>query len=386
METDLANPQTAVRSHPDTGAERIPFNDLSIQWREISSEVQREFGDLFAKSAFSAGPFVKHFEESVAAYLGTKHALAVNSGTSALHLAVLAARLGPGDEILVPSHTFIATIWSVLYVGATPVLCDVDPHTGNIDIGDAARRVSSRTTAIIPVHLYGQPADMDAIDTFATKHSLIVIEDNAQSIGARWNGRHLGTLGQFGCFSFYPGKNLGAAGEGGLVTTDDSEMAKMLRTLHNHGQSERYVHQAIGYNYRMDGIQGVVLRHKLKRIDSWTARRKELAKRYQSGLSDLPLDVPRIRNQDHVWHLFVVRCPKRNELSEHLAKAGIETGLHYPIPCHRQPCLQHLAMDRNSYPQSDRWAREGLSLPLFYGMSEGQVDRVVREVRAFFAS
>lgn len=379
----MGTDQTALRSVPQI-SERVPFNDLGVQWREIADDVRREFEDVFARSAFSSGPFVKTFETEVAAYLGTKHAIACNSGTSALHLAVMAADLGPGDEVLVPAHTFIATLWGPLYAGATPVLCDVDEATGTLDLADAEKRLTGRTKAIIPVHIYGQPADMDAIGKFAEERDLFVIEDNAQAIGARWGNKQVGTIGRIGCYSFYPGKNLGAAGEAGLVSTDDDRLADKMRSLLNHGQSERYVHQDIGYNYRMDGLQGVVLRHKLKRIDAWTARRKVLGKRYQDGLKDVPLDVPQIRNQDHVWHLFVVRTARRDALRDHLQRADIETGLHYPVPCHRQPCLQHMPMDRDSYPHADRWASQGLSLPLFYGMTETQVDRVIAAIRDFF--
>ena len=213
-----------------------------------------------------------------------------------------------------------------------------------------------------------------------------MIEDNAQAIGARWNNALLGTIGEVGCFSFYPGKNLGAAGEGGLVVTNDGQLAARVRCLANHGQRERYVHTDIGFNYRMDGLQGLVLGRKLKRLDAWTARRRQLASRFQVGLAGLPLELPVVRNGDHVWHLFVVRTPRREELREHLARANIETGLHYPIPCHRQPCLQHLQMDRNSYPRSDRWARELLSLPLFYGMTDAQADHVIGSIHDFFRS
>jgi dTDP-4-amino-4,6-dideoxygalactose transaminase len=377
---------TTLRSAAEAEGDRVPFNDLAVQWREIADDVRRHFDEVFARSAFSAGPFVKAFEDDIAAYLGTKHAIGVNSGTSALHLAAVAANIGPGDEVLVPSHTFIATLWGVLYVGATPVLCDVDETTGTIDIADAERRVTPRTKAIIPVHIYGQPADMNAVEALAARHCLTIIEDNAQAIGARWNNRHVGTIGQLGCYSFYPGKNLGAAGEGGLITTDDDSLAERVRALQNHGQSERYIHVEIGFNHRMDGLQGVVLRHKLKRIDAWTTRRKVLAERFQAGLAGLPLEVPAVHHQDHVWHLFVVRTPRRDELRTYTQQAAIETGMHYPIPCHRQPCLHHLEMDRESYPNAERWAREGLSLPLFYGMSDAQADRVINTVREFFGT
>jgi dTDP-4-amino-4,6-dideoxygalactose transaminase len=364
--------------------ERIPFNDLAIQWREISREALRDFDEVFAKSAFCLGPQVEAFESEIADFLDVAHAIGVNSGTSALHLAMVAADIGPGHEVLVPAHTFIATLWGVVYVGATPVLCDVDDATGTIDLADAKRRVTSRTRAIIPVHLYGQPADMDGIAALARHHNLIVVEDAAQSVGACWNGQRVGTLGLLGCFSFYPGKNLGAAGEGGLVVTSNAKVNERLRSLRHHGERERYVHAEIGFNYRMDGLQAVVLRHKLRRISAWTEQRRALARRYQAALAGLPLDVPIIRHQDHVWHLFVVRTPQRDRLREYLHAGGIETGLHYPVPLHRQPCLEFLSPMPHSYPRADRWANEGLSLPLFYGMTANQVDRICETIHEFF--
>jgi dTDP-4-amino-4,6-dideoxygalactose transaminase len=384
-ELELTRDGAGGGASPGGSVERVPFNDLAIQWGEIAGAVRAEFDEVFERSAFSHGPYVERFEREIAGYLGVPHAVAVNSGTSALHLAVLAAGVGPGDEVLVPAHTFIATLWGPLYAGATPVLCDVEEATGNIDVADAARRISQRTRAIIPVHLYGQPADMDAIGALAQRHDLVVIEDTAQAVGARWRGQAAGTIGRFGCFSFYPGKNLGAAGEGGLVTALTDADAARLRSLRNHGQSERYVHAEVGYNYRMDGLQAVVLRHKLRHLDRWTGRRREIAERYRRGLSDLPLQVPAVRHEDHVWHLFVVRTAQRDALREWLTAAAIETGLHYPVPNHRQPCLQHFGFGRQSFPVSEAWAQQGLSLPLFYGMSDAQADRVVAAVREFFA-
>ena len=384
-ELELTRDGAGTLASPGGSVEPVPFNDLAIQWGEIADKVRAEFEQVFERSAFSHGPYVERFEREIADYLGVPHAIAVNTGTSALHLAVLAAGVGPGDEVLVPAHTFIATLWGPLYAGATPVLCDVEDTTGNIDVADAARRISPRTRAIIPVHLYGQPADMDAIGALAQRHDLVVIEDTAQAVGARWRGQAAGTIGRFGCFSFYPGKNLGAAGEGGLVTTLTDADAARLRSLRNHGQSERYIHAEVGYNYRMDGLQGVVLRHKLRHLDRWTGRRREIAERYRRGLSDLPLEVPTVRHEDHVWHLFVVRTAQRDALRERLTAAAIETGLHYPVPNHRQPCLQHLGFGRQSFPVSEAWAQQGLSLPLFYGMTDAQADRVVAAVREFFA-
>ena len=364
---------------------RIPFNDLALQWQEISVEAQAEIAELFQNSAFSGGRYVEAFEQDIASWLNTPHAIACSSGTAALHLAIVAADIGPGDEVLVPAHTFIATIWGVLYAGATPVLCEVEEATGNLNVADAARRVTHRTKAIIPVHLYGQPADLAGVRVLATAHGLKVIEDNAQAIGALSDGQMLGTHGLLGCFSFYPGKNLGAAGEGGMVVTSDSTLAGRLRRLRNHGQAERYIHTDIGFNYRMDGIQGIVLRHKLRRLTSWTERRKQLAARYAAGLAELPLRLPRAVYQDHVWHLYVVRTPERDALRAHLQTAGIETGLHYPVPCHQQPCLAHLSHDPAGYPVAEAWATTGLSLPLFQGMTESQQDIVVAAIREYYA-
>jgi dTDP-4-amino-4,6-dideoxygalactose transaminase len=368
----------------DPEAVSVPFNDLSIQWREIAEDIRPHIEALFVRGTFSQGPDAEAFERDVGAYLDVPHAIGVNSGTSALHLAVVAAGIGPGDDVLVPSHTFIATIWAVIYAGANPILCDVDAKTATIDIKDAERRLTARTRAIIPVHLYGQPADMNAVAELARKHGLAVIEDAAQSIGARWDGRATGTLGSFGCYSFYPGKNLGAAGEAGLVVTHDDASAAQVRALRSHGQSKRYVHTAIGFNYRMDSIQGLVLRYKLAKIDQWTNRRREIAALYIDALSGLPLEMPTIAHQDHVWHLFVVRTRQRDALRNHLQQFRIESGLHYPIPNHNQPCLSHLNVDRRTFPQSDRWASEGLSLPLFYGMTDMQVERVSDAIRGFF--
>jgi dTDP-4-amino-4,6-dideoxygalactose transaminase len=363
---------------------RVPFNDLSLQWHQIADAVRRDFEAVFESSAFCLGPQVEAFERQAAAYLDVPHAIGVKSGTAALHLAMVAAGIGPGDEVLVPSHTFIATLWGVLYVGATPVLCDVDPETGTLDASDAERRLTSRSRAIVPVHLYGQPANMDEIGDLAHRHSLVLIEDAAQSIGARWNGRMTGTIGALGCYSFYPGKNLGAAGEGGMIVTADGATAARLRALRAHAQRERYVHTEIGFNYRMDGLQAVVLRHKLRHLDAWTQQRKAVAGRYDAALHGLPLELPHVRHHDHVWHLYVVRTPRREALRAHLHRAGIETGLHYPVPCHRQPCLAHLPLDHSSFPHSDRWADEGLSIPLFTGMTEAQVAHVIDSIRSFF--
>jgi dTDP-4-amino-4,6-dideoxygalactose transaminase len=363
---------------------KVPFNNLGLQWAQIATGVRDDFEQVFATSQFSSGTFVSAFERQISEWLAVPHAIGVNSGTSALHLAVLAAGIQPGDEVLVPAHTFIGTVWGVLYAGAIPVFCDVDEATGTIDVDAARKLVTPRTRAIIPVHLYGQPANMDAVSELARQFKLIVIEDAAQAIGATWNGRAAGTIGDFGCVSFYPGKNLGAAGEAGLVMTSDAKSAERMRSLRNHAQTERYIHGEVGYNYRMDGLQAVVLSHKLRHLTDWTVERTRLAARYSAALGDLPLLIPEIRHQSHCWHLYVVRTPRRDELRDRLALAGVETGLHYPVPLHRQPCLGPYVTRGADFPVSDRWANEGLSLPLFVGMTDDQLDHVAAEVRAFF--
>jgi dTDP-4-amino-4,6-dideoxygalactose transaminase len=362
----------------------IPFTDLSFQWRQIEAEALPDIRRLFEDSTFCLGPFVERFERAVAEYLGVAHAIGVNSGTSALHLALIAAGIGPGDKVLVPSYTFVATAWAVLYVGATPVMCDVEDASANIDLADAERRMDRAVKAIIPVHLYGQPADLTGVMAFAARHRLAMIEDAAQVIGARFDGRHVGTFGLCGCFSFYPAKNLGAAGEAGLIVTSDHAIAYRLRALRHHAQTERYLHAELGFNYRMEGLQGLVLGHKLPLLDGWTETRRKLARRYGQRLAGLPLTLPDIVHQDHVFHLYVVRSKDRDRLRDYLQWAGIETGLHYPIPLHAQPALARFVSDPQSFPVADKYARECLSLPLFVGMTEVQIDRVCETIRRFF--
>jgi dTDP-4-amino-4,6-dideoxygalactose transaminase len=363
---------------------RVPFADLSLQWKEIADAARTDLDTLFATSSFCLGPFVERFEAAIADYLEVRYAIGVNSGTSALHLTLIAAGVCAGDKVLLPAHTFIATVWAVLYVGAVPVLCDVEKATGNLDVDDAKRRIDRSVKAIIPVHLYGQPANMDAVLAIAERHDLAVIEDAAQAIGARFRGRPVGGFGRLGCFSFYPGKNLGAAGEAGLVTTNDTALAERVKALRNHAQTERYVHTELGFNYRMEGMQGLVLGHKLPRLDVWTDQRRAIARRYEAGLAGLPLMLPRVAHFDHVYHLYVVLSKQRDELRAYLGRHGVETGLHYPVPIHRQPCLAGLEMDRASYPITDMYASRCLSLPMFSGMTDAQVDRVVSTVRAFY--
>ncbi len=264
------------------------------------------------------------------------------------------------------------------------MFCDVEAGAGTIDVRDAESKLDEKVKAIIPVHLYGQPADMAAVLDFARRHKLLVIEDVAQAIGARYDGQPLGSLGDFGCFSFYPGKNLGAAGEGGLVVTNDDRSADAMRALRDHGQAQRYVHQMIGYNYRMDGIQALVLGHKLAHLDDWTNQRRQIAQRYAEGLAGLPLTLPEIVHGDHVFHLYVVRTQQRDALKGHLDGHGVQTGLHYPIPLHKQPCFADMASAQGSFPVAEDYAGTALSLPMFAGLTPDQQDRVIDAVRSFF--
>jgi dTDP-4-amino-4,6-dideoxygalactose transaminase len=370
--------------HSNRTNDPIPFTDLSLQWRQIEAKLLPDIRRLFNDSAFCLGPFVERFEQAIADYIGAAHAIGVNSGTSALHLALIAAGVGPGDKVLVPTFTFVATAWAVLYVGATPILCDVEEASANIDAADAERRMERTVKAIIPVHLYGQPADLGALTAFATRHRLAMIEDAAQAIGARFSGRHVGTFGLCGCFSFYRAKNLGAAGEAGLIITSDAAIAWRLRALRHHAQTDRYIHAELGFNYRMEGLQALVLSHKLPLLDGWTKARRKIALRYHERLAGLPLALPQIAYGEHVFHLYVVRSKERDRLRECLRRTGIETGLHYPVPLHAQPALARFVSGVRGFPVADRYARECLSLPLYPGMTEAQIDRVCESIRAFY--
>jgi dTDP-4-amino-4,6-dideoxygalactose transaminase len=364
--------------------EGVPFSDLTRQWRPIRNAVRSELDQLFEASSFCLGPWVERFEADMAAYLGVRQAVGVNSGSSALHIAMIAAGVAAGDKVLLPAQTFVGTIWGVLYQGAIPILCDVDPRTATLHPEEIERRWEPGVKAVIPVHLFGQPADMAKISQISDRYGITVVEDVAQAVAARFDGLRLGSIGRLGCFSFYPGKNLGAAGEAGMVATNDDELASRLRALRNHGQNERYVHDEVGYNYRMDGIQALVLRQKLPFLDTWTRERQAIAQRYSAEFADLPLELPEVVHGDHVFHLYVVRTADRDRLQEHLRQHRVATGLHYPIPLHRQPCLTRFQFDQNGFPAADAWAREGLTLPLFTGMTESEVEGVVSSVRSFF--
>jgi len=362
----------------------IPVVDLRKQYESIKGEIDDAISGVIESMQFVLGPEVVKFEKEFANYCQTKFAFGVNSGTSALHLAMLAAGIGPGDEVITVSYTFVATAAAVCYVGARPVFVDIDPNTCNIDVARIEAAITSKTKAIMPVHLYGNCADMDPILAIARKHNLLVIEDAAQAHGAEYKGKRAGSMGEIACFSFYPGKNLGAYGEAGAIVTNNEQYAEMIKQLRDQGQSEKYFHTMVGYNYRMEGLQGAVLGVKLRHLDDWNAARRKHAAVYRRELADAGL---RLLNEhsdyNPVHHIFPLFTSQRDELREHLHSKGIGTGLHYPIPVHLQPGYRHLEYQEGDLPETERACKEVLSLPMFPELEEDTVLRIADSVRAF---
>ncbi|TMQ65559.1 MAG: DegT/DnrJ/EryC1/StrS family aminotransferase [Candidatus Eisenbacteria bacterium] len=366
------------------GRVAVPFVDLKAQYRAIKLEVDEAIRKVIEDAAFVLGPAVERFESDFARYLGVDSVVGTSNGTTALQLSLLALGVGEGDEVIVPAHTFIATAEAVSHVGARPVLVDVCEDTGNLDPAAPLGATTTRTRAIIPVHLYGQPADLDPIIKFAESRGIAVLEDACQAHGAAYRGVRVGSFGAASCFSFYPGKNLGAYGEAGAVATNDPDLAARVRRLRDHGQSRRYYHAEVGYNARMEGIQGAVLGVKLRHLDAWNRARAGHAAHYSAGLSDSDVEVPvTAPDRDHVFHLYVVRSPNRDELRDHLTGLGVQTGLHYPVPLHLQPAYEPLKYRPGDFPVAERWAQEGLSLPIFPEMKRDQLDEVILGVKSF---
>lgn len=365
---------------------KVPFLDLKAQYRTIKTEIERAIEKVIKNTAFVSGPFVQKFEEKFANFCGAKHCVVVNSGTSALHTALLAHGIQLGDELITVPNSFIATSWAITYCGAKPVFIDVDPNTFLMNPELIEQAITSKTKAILPVHLYGQPADMDQINDIARKHGLVVIEDAAQAHGATYKGKRVGGLGSTTCFSFYPGKNLGAYGEGGAVVTNDENIANHIRMLRNHGQPKKYCHDFVGYNYRMDGFQGAVLSVKLKYLQDWTDKRNDIARRFLEELKDIEgLQVPHVRNSAvSAFHLYVIHTEKRYELQTHLQENGIATGLHYPIPIHLQNAYTNLNHQKGNFPVTEYNAERCLSLPIYPEMTGEQVDLVIKEIHNYF--
>ena len=360
----------------------IPFLDLKAQYFSIKAEIDRAVLGTLESGQFILGEEVSEFEREFAAYCGTQYAVAVNTGTSALHLALLAAGVGPGDEVITVPFTFVATVAAICYTGARPVFVDIDPATFTMDPAQLDAAITPRTKAIIPVHLYGQMADMQPILDIANRRNLAVIEDACQAHGAEYKGRRAGSLGVSGCFSFYPGKNLGACGEGGIVVTSNAEHLRTIRMLRDWGQEKRYYHALKAYNYRMEALQGAVLRVKLRHLERWTEARRQVARWYSALLREnSAIELPRAAdNRRHVYHIYAIRTADRMELQRALHSAAVQTGLHYPVPVHLQKAHQDLGYQPGDFPQSESAAREVLSLPIFPEMTSDQVERVAAAV------
>lgn len=368
----------------------IPFVDLKAQYRSIKSEIDAAVLALLDSTQFVLGPEVRAFEEAFAPYCGAAQAAAVNSGTSALHLALLAAGVGPGDEVVVPAMTFVATSAAVLYAGARPAFAEVDDRTWTLDPAKLEAALTPRTKAILPVHLHGRPADMDAILEIARARGITVIEDAAQAHGAEYKGRRAGSMGALGCFSFYPGKNLGAYGEGGAVVTSDPALDRTVRLLRDWGAEKKYVHSLKGFNYRMEGLQGAILKVKMKHIEAWTEGRRRAAALYDQALAGVPgVTVPDGGRAEaglrHVYHVYAVRVAERDRVQAALTAAGVASGIHYPIPVHLQPAYAEFGYKPGDFPVAERLGAEFLSLPMFPELTPDQIDTVARALRAAVA-
>ena len=355
----------------------VPFVDLKAQFRALRAELVPRITRVMEDASFVLGPDVTRFEENFAAYLGSRYCIGVESGTAALQLALTVLGVGPGDEVVLPANTYIASALAVSALGARPVLVDTDANYF-IDPALLERAVTPQTKAIMPVHLYGQATPMEPIVEFARRHQLAVIEDACQAHGARWNGRRTGTFGSVGCFSFYPGKNLGAYGDAGAIVTDNAELADRLRLLRDFGQRKKYVHLIKGGNCRLDSIQAAVLDVKLRHLDAWNEARRRHAIAYDVKLAQIGVTPPaRLSDEAHVYHLYVIEVEQRDRIADELRERGIQTGIHYPIPIHLQPAYAELKLRPGSFPRTESSAQRVLSLPMFPELTGEQIDRVV---------
>jgi dTDP-4-amino-4,6-dideoxygalactose transaminase len=366
----------------------IPLVDLKAQYVSIRSEIDAAIQQVIDTTSFIMGPAVRDFEAAFADYCGVAHCVGVSSGTAALELVLRAYGIGPGHEVITVAHTFIATAEAISAVGARPVFVDIDPVTYTLDPNALVAAITPATRAVIPVHLYGQPAEMTAINALAQAHNLVVIEDAAQAHAATWQGQMVGNLAHAACFSFYPGKNLGAYGDAGAVTTNDPQVAEQIRSLRNHGRKSKYLHEQIGYGERIDTLQAAILAAKLPHLAAWTMARQRLAARYNQLLAETKLVLPVVKpGATSAWHLYVIRLPQgqsqREALLECLKQQGIEAGVHYPVPLHLQPAYAQLGYQTGDFPITEQVANSCLSLPLYPEMTDDQQERVVAAVKDF---
>jgi len=357
--------------------ETVPYLDLRAQYRPLSSDLLRALEEVCESTGFAQGPATSEFEDKFAAYCGVEHCVSLNSGTSALHLALRCLDVGPGDEVVTVSMSFIATAWAISYVGATPVFVDIDPVRRTLNPDKLEAAITSRTKVIVPVHLYGMPAEMDRIMAIAERHGLPVIEDAAQAHGAKYRNKHVGQFGQIACFSFYPGKNLGAYGEGGALITNDASIAQRTRSLRDHAQSQKYLHDELGYNYRMDSFQGAVLAIKLKHLDAWNTARNEVAQFYTELLKDSSYKLPaHLPDSKCVWHCYVIETLERDRVRSALQDVGIQSAVHYPVPIHLQKPYAHLGYRTGDLPVTEALCEHCLSLPIYPELSKEKISRV----------
>ena len=363
---------------------KIPFLDLKEQYLSIKDEITDSVLSVLEETAFTLGPFVNSFEENFAKYLSAENIVGVSNGTDALHLCMRALGIKEGDEVILPANTFIATAWGVCHVGATPVFVDCDSKTWNIDATAIEERITSRTKAVIGVHLYGQPFDVASVKKICEKHNLFLIEDCAQAHGAVYHGKSAGTMGDMAAFSFYPGKNLGAYGEAGAVASANKNYTDKVRMLINQGQSKKYYHDVIGYNMRMDGVQAAVLNVKLKYLSAWTARRNKIAKMYLEGIKNEKLVFQQLlENTYSVYHLFVVTAPDRDDLMQYLNQRNIFPGIHYPVPIHLQKAFVNLNYGRGDFPNTEILSAHCLSLPIYPELKDDEVEYIIDQLNHY---
>lgn len=365
---------------------KVPLLDLKAQYLSIKSEIDSAVTEVFESQHFIMGPQVVNCEARIATYSGCSFAVGVSSGSDALLACLMAEEVGPGDEVITTPYTFFATAGAIARLGAIPVFVDIDPITYNLDVSQLSSKITARTRAIIPVHLYGQMADMDPLIAIAREHGLIVIEDAAQAIGAEYKGRRAGSIGDYGCLSFFPSKNLGAAGDGGMVVTNGLERAEKLKCLRMHGSKPKYHHKIIGGNFRLDTMQAAIVSAKLTYLDQWTAARQRNAARYDRLFSEagLPITLPKIVTDRHIFNQYVIRSSRRDELQAHLKKHGVATEVYYPVPMHRQECFAYLGYTAGAFPESELAASKTLALPVYPELSEAQAIYVVECIAEFY--
>ncbi len=363
----------------------IPLLDLKAQYATIKEEIGKAIGEVLESQHFILGPKVEQCEKAIAAYSQCSYGIGVSSGSDALLACLMAENIGPGDEVITTPYTFFATVGAISRLGATPVFVDIDPATYNIDVTQIAAKMTKKTRAIIPVHLFGQIADMDPIMDLAEKHGLVVIEDAAQAIGAEYKGRRAGSIAHYGCFSFFPSKNLGAIGDAGMIVTNDAQRAEKLKVLRGHGAKPKYYHRVVGGNFRLDVVHAAVVSAKLPHLDAWTAARQRNAKRYDQLFREagLPIGLPEVTTDRHIFNQYVIRSSSRDELQAFLKSKGVGSEVYYPVPMHLQDCFAYLGVKAGAFPESEHAAQESLAIPVYPELSDAQARYVVECISEF---